>query len=147
MELLKPILAHKITSLTPKSLATDKYNDILQYRLGASIYTSCISWYRSGPTGEGKIWSQFPGPIVLFWWWLRFGPFWGDYDVVGRKGEVMKWERERSRRRFGKAVLGVLVLVGLAGGIRGRENVRMSLRQVRGQMRTLWMVSKAMLSS
>ena len=58
-QLIKPILAQKVTSLEIKVDATDAYNDKIQARLSRSVFPHCNSWYRVG--GEGKITNIFPG--------------------------------------------------------------------------------------
>ncbi|KAI0311991.1 FAD/NAD-P-binding domain-containing protein [Amylostereum chailletii] len=95
LKLMKPIVDGTLTTFEPTSAATDEYNNWLQRRLVNSVYTQCHSWYRAGSDGSGKIFSKFPGPLTLFWWFVR-SPRWQDYTVDGpgraswqRKGKII----------------------------------------------------------
>ena len=108
-----------LTSVVPSDAATDKYNDMLLERLENSVWTQCASWYRTG--AQGRIFSTFPGPLVLLWWWLR-KPQWDDYEVQGPGAEGWR-RRHGSRARKVRAVtftlfalLGVLALVAYREG-------------------------------
>ncbi|KAI0260357.1 putative monooxygenase [Gloeopeniophorella convolvens] len=68
-QLLDPLRSGALTSVAPTVAATEKYNDMLQARLEDSVWTQCASWYRVG--SRGRIFSTFPGPLVLLRWWLR----------------------------------------------------------------------------
>ncbi|KAI0052204.1 FAD/NAD-P-binding domain-containing protein [Auriscalpium vulgare] len=111
LQLMKPVLSGDLASFEPTAAASDAYNSHLQRRLDASVWTQCASWYRVG--AQGRIFSVFPGPVALFWWWLR-APRWGDYTLTG-KGKAA-WER----RRKVKSVLWWLGVLGLVGaGLHG----------------------------
>jgi hypothetical protein len=94
-----------LTSVAPTDAATDKYNDMLQARLQDSVWTQCASWYRAG--AQGRIFSTFPGPLILLQWWLR-KPQWDDFEVKGPDAE--QWRRSHESRAFkGQAVNFTLV--------------------------------------
>ncbi|KAI9447200.1 FAD/NAD-P-binding domain-containing protein [Lactarius psammicola] len=123
LQLLAPVRSGALTSVVPTDAATDEYNDMLQERLGNSVWTQCASWYRTG--ARGRIFSTFPGPLVLLWWWLR-KPQWNDYEVEGPGAE--EWRRRcGSESRACKAravtftliiaVLGLLALVAYSEGM------------------------------
>ena len=104
-----------LTSVVPTDVATDRYNDMLQARLGNSVWTQCASWYRAG--AQGRIFSTFPGPLVLLWWWLR-NPRWDDFEVKGPGAE--QWRRRHglghgSRARKAQAVMFTFTLVVAPG--------------------------------
>jgi hypothetical protein len=100
-----------LTSVVPTDAATDKYNDMLQERLGNSVWTQCASWYRAG--AQGRIFSTFPGPLVLLWWWLR-RPRWDDFEVEGPG--VEQWRRRHgSRAHKARVVIFILTLVAALG--------------------------------
>jgi hypothetical protein len=68
---------------------------MLQERLKDTVWSQCTSWYRVG--GHGRIASTFPGPLVLFWWWLR-RVRWEDYEIEGPgAGE---WRRRHRHARW-----------------------------------------------
>jgi hypothetical protein len=89
-QLIKPVIQGMASSFEVRAEATDTYNDVIHSWLSHSVYTRCVSWYRTG--GDGKIYSIFPGPLTLFWWWLRT-PIWKDYRAVGaeRKATHRWW--------------------------------------------------------
>ncbi|KAF8161885.1 hypothetical protein BJ912DRAFT_865240 [Pholiota molesta] len=58
MQLIQPILEHKIVSIEVSEKATNEYDDMIQARLSKSVFTQCHSWYRVG--GTGKITNAFP---------------------------------------------------------------------------------------
>jgi hypothetical protein len=62
------------------------------------VWVQCVSWYRTG--GAGKVSSIFPGPMLLFGWWVR-KPRWGDYVVQAATG---RWERRMWRERWMRRV-------------------------------------------
>lgn len=100
-----------LTSVVPTNAATEKYNDMLQERLKNSVWTQCASWYRAG--AQGRIFSTFPGPLVLLWWWLR-KPRWDDFEVEGPDAE--QWRRRHgSRAHNARAVTFILILVAALG--------------------------------
>jgi hypothetical protein len=114
LQLLAPVRSGALTSVVPTDAATDKYNDMLQERLENSVWTQCASWYRAG--ARGRIFSTFPGPLVLLWWWLR-KPRWDDYEIKGPGAEQWRRRHDGSRARKARAVkfslvaaLGVLAL-------------------------------------
>ncbi|KAJ7185288.1 hypothetical protein C8R46DRAFT_1342594 [Mycena filopes] len=89
LKFVKPLLAGQVASFTVTPRATGAYNELIQARLARSVFVQCASWYRTG--GSGKVSSIFPGPMLLFGWWVR-APRWGDY-VVGRTARTGAWER------------------------------------------------------
>lgn len=93
LQLIEPVIKGTVSSFEVKEEATDKYNDMIQYRLSRSVFTQCVSWYRAG--GDGKVSSIFPGPLTLFWWWLR-SPVWKDYKAVGAE----RWVKQRRVARI-----------------------------------------------
>jgi len=93
LQLIEPVIKGTASSFEVKEEATDKYNDMIQYRLSRSVFTQCVSWYRAG--GDGKVSSIFPGPLTLFWWWLR-SPVWKDYKAVGAE----RWVKQRRVARI-----------------------------------------------
>ncbi|KZV71882.1 FAD/NAD-P-binding domain-containing protein [Peniophora sp. CONT] len=107
IQLFKPILRGELESVAPTDGATTRYNDWLQARISSSVWTQCSSWYRAG--GTGKIFSNFPGPLVLFWW-LTLTPRWSDYDVRGRRKDA--WKRKRNMISI---LRGMCFLVAVAG--------------------------------
>jgi hypothetical protein len=109
-----------LTSVVPTDAATDKYNDMLQARLDNSVWTQCASWYRAG--ARGRIFSTFPGPLVLLWWWLR-KPRWDDFEIQGPGAE--QWRRSHgSRARKAWVATAVLVAaLGVLGLVAYREGM------------------------
>jgi hypothetical protein len=95
--LIEPVILQTASSFEVTAEATDKYNEVIQSRLSRSIYMQCVSWYRAG--GDGKVTSIFPGPLTLFWWWLR-SPVWKDYKAVGAE----KWAKQRRWAKLRKFV-------------------------------------------
>ena len=89
------------------SKATTRYNDWLYSRLSTSVFTQCTSWYRAG--GDGKIFSNFPGPLALFWW-FTLSPRWSDYDTRG-KGKTL-WA---FKRRLASLLRGIGYLLAITG--------------------------------
>jgi hypothetical protein len=81
--------------VTPE--ATDAYNDVIHGRLARSVFIQCTSWYRKD--GNGKVFSTFPGPMSLFWWWLQ-SPNWGHYKTTG--GE--DWVKQQKLKTVYKAL-------------------------------------------
>ena len=99
MKLLKPLITHHARSLSVKSTACDAYNDDLQRRLDGTVFTQCVSWYRSGKDGKNP--HVYPGPVSLFWLWTLWVK-WEDYDVRdSRDGEWERWESKRKTREMG----------------------------------------------
>lgn len=105
LDLLAPVRAGVLTSVSPKDSATDKYNDMLQDRLEDTVWSQCASWYRVG--ARGRIFSTFPGPLCELWWWLR-KPNWEDFEVEGPGAK--EW-----RRRHGSSRLAQVATVALVG--------------------------------
>ncbi|KAI0071220.1 FAD/NAD-binding domain-containing protein [Panus rudis PR-1116 ss-1] len=87
-QFLKPILQGEVSSFDVTEKAADAYNERLQRRLNASVWSACQSWYRVGQTG--KISSIWPGMFVEYWWAVK-SPKWGDYEAVGAE----EWQRRR----------------------------------------------------
>jgi hypothetical protein len=108
LQLLEPLRTGLLESVAPTDAATDRYNDMLQERLRDTVWSQCASWYRVG--GRGRITSTFPGPLVLFWWWLR-RIRWEDYEIKGRGAE--EWHRRHARQWSYKSLLVMVALVGL----------------------------------
>jgi hypothetical protein len=46
---------------------------------------------------RGRIFSVFPGPLVLFWWWLR-KVRWEDYEIEGVGEE--EWRRHYAQQSY-----------------------------------------------
>ncbi|KAF8192398.1 hypothetical protein K438DRAFT_1906902 [Mycena galopus ATCC 62051] len=95
LQLIKPILGGLVSSLTVTPRATDAYNDLIQARLSQSVWVECFSWYRTGG-GKGRVSSNFPGPMLLFGWWLR-RPRWEDYNV---KATSSQWEQKLRHEKW-----------------------------------------------
>jgi hypothetical protein len=112
MQLMKPVLEGKAKYFEITSEATDKYNEWLQGRLQDTVWTECMSYYRSDRR-LGKIVATFPGPVVLFWWLSR-RPVWGRYKAVGADA----WEGERRQSVLKKIV--VVVVFCVVGYIRAQ---------------------------
>ncbi|KAI5119486.1 hypothetical protein M0805_009510 [Coniferiporia weirii] len=106
IQLLKPIIEKKAKSFTVRAAPTDEYNELIQRRLGESVFASCTSYYRQGRAG--KNFTVFPGPLTLFWWWLR-RPRWADYETRGAE----RWIRERRRRKLLRRLVTTLLFAGL----------------------------------
>jgi hypothetical protein len=111
LQLLEPVRAGVLKSVAPADGATDRYNDMLQKRLEDSVWSLCASWYRVG--GRGRIFSTFPGPLVLLWWWLR-KVRWEDHEIEGPGAE--QWRR-RHARWSRKALLAMAFLTGALGAV------------------------------
>ncbi|KAJ7758295.1 hypothetical protein B0H16DRAFT_649863 [Mycena metata] len=89
IQLIQPILTGDISSLEVTIEATDAYNRHIQAKLAGFVWSKCSSWYRTG--GNGKIYATFPGPMTLFWWWLR-RPNWDHYTFNSAAG----WKPQRA---------------------------------------------------
>ncbi|KAF8071788.1 hypothetical protein FPV67DRAFT_1651086 [Lyophyllum atratum] len=98
LQLIKPILERRISSIDVTARATDKYDRKIQARLSRSVFVGCNSWYRVA--GSGKVSNIFPGAAALFWWWL-WRPIWADYDVVRRDEGDIKRSTSRSLETLG----------------------------------------------
>jgi hypothetical protein len=95
LKLIKPLLSlnssgsqyprPRFKSLTIKPHPFEAYNAILQSRLRNTVWMGCNSFYREGDKGDGKNHGTFPGPVFLFWWWLRKVD-WREWDVDGDEG-------------------------------------------------------------
>ncbi|TFY83518.1 hypothetical protein EWM64_g500 [Hericium alpestre] len=107
LKLYAPVLSGALSSVEPTDAATDAYNEAIQRRLSTSVWSSCASWYRSGATG--KIFSIFPGPVSLFWWYLR-SPKWKDYRIEGEERQGT-WT-EQTMRIMCTLVFGSLTAAG-----------------------------------
>lgn len=99
LQLMKPVLEGKAKYFEITDEATDKYNEWLQGRLQNSVWTDCMSYYRSDRK-LGKIVATFPGPVALFWWLSRT-PVWERYRAVGAEA----WAAERRESWVRKLVL------------------------------------------
>ncbi|KAF5372781.1 hypothetical protein D9615_010117 [Tricholomella constricta] len=108
IQLIKPILEGRISSIDVTARATDRYNAKIQARLARSVFMGCTSWYRA--EGSGKVTSMFPGASALFWWWLR-RPIWEDYDLVGGDGRAIKRSRSMGTLTLGLALAVAILLV------------------------------------
>ncbi|KAH9032545.1 FAD/NAD-P-binding domain-containing protein [Lactarius hengduanensis] len=132
LQLLAPVRSGALTSVVPTEAATDKYNDMLQERLDNSVWTQCASWYRTG--ARGRIFSTFPGPLVLLWWWLR-KPRWDEFEVEGPGADAWRrrhgsWARKVRAVTFTLvAALGLLALVAYRKG--------MSVDELAGEAKSL----------
>jgi hypothetical protein len=111
LQLLEPLRAGLLKSVAPTDIATDRYNDMLQERLQDTVWSQCASWYRVG--GRGRIASTFPGPLVLFRWWLR-RIRWEDYEIKGPG--VEEWRRRHAQRSY-KLLLVTVAVVGLLAAL------------------------------
>ncbi|KAF8209461.1 hypothetical protein K438DRAFT_1960458 [Mycena galopus ATCC 62051] len=89
-----PIVDGLVSTFEVTSEATDAYNDLIQRRLQRSVFVECTSWYRTD--GEGKVSSVFPGPMLLYGWWVR-RPVWAHYKV---KATTDQWERKLRREKW-----------------------------------------------
>ncbi|KAJ6500898.1 hypothetical protein C8R45DRAFT_1210585 [Mycena sanguinolenta] len=94
LKFVKPIIDGVVSTFEVTSEATDAYNDLIQRRLERSVFVECTSWYRTA--GEGKVSSVFPGPMMLYGWWVR-RPTWAHYDIKATTGE---WERKVRREKW-----------------------------------------------
>jgi hypothetical protein len=94
IQFVKPILDGLVSTFDVTTHATDVYNDLIQRRLARSVFVGCQSWYRTGR--EGKVSSIFPGPMMLYGWWLR-RPRWDDYKV---KSTTDQWERKLRHEKW-----------------------------------------------
>jgi hypothetical protein len=110
LQLIKPILSGDLKTVEPKQEATDKYNGWLDHRLTNSVFSQCVSWYRTG--GNGRMFSPWPGPIALFWWIART-PRWGDYKVEGPRKKA--WKRLRNLKQAIRVLSYASLMV--AGGL------------------------------
>ncbi|KAI0300612.1 FAD/NAD-P-binding domain-containing protein [Multifurca ochricompacta] len=110
LKFLAPIRSGLLTSIAPTDVATEQYNDMLQERLENSVWTQCASWYRVG--SRGRIFSTFPGPLALLWWWLR-NFRWEDHEVRGPGAR--QWRRRHGRSR--KALFATVTLIGALGAL------------------------------
>jgi hypothetical protein len=95
-----------LKSVAPTDRATNRYNDMLEERLEDTAWTQCSSWYRVG--AQGRIFSTFPGPLFLFWWWLQ-KLRWEDYEIEGPGAK--EWRRRHTPWSY-KAWLATTTLVG-----------------------------------
>jgi hypothetical protein len=123
-----------LTSVVPTDAATDKYNDMLQERLGNSVWTQCASWYRAG--AQGRIFSTFPGPLVLLWWWLR-KPRWDDFEVEGPSAE--QWRRSHgSRAHKARVMIALVAALGVLALAAYRAD--MGPNDLVGQTKRMWII-------
>ncbi|KAB5590553.1 4-hydroxyacetophenone monooxygenase [Ceratobasidium theobromae] len=108
LQLIKPLLRGKAKSLVPRAEATRVYNEFIQDELSRTVWTSCVSWYRTGDSRQGKI-MTWPGTLGYMWWLLR-KPIWKDYESVGGEG----WLR---RRRFLTAARSAVEILLMGAGV------------------------------
>lgn len=94
LKFVKPIVDGLVSSFEVTTEATDAYNNLIQRRLERSVFVECLSWYRTD--GEGKVSSIFPGPMLLYGWWVR-RPRWSDYIV---KAKTAQWEQKMRREKW-----------------------------------------------
>ncbi|KAF9004036.1 hypothetical protein BDQ17DRAFT_472624 [Cyathus striatus] len=94
IQMIKPVLEGKVSSFEVTTHACESYNEKIQAKLSRSVFIHCVSWYRLG--GTGRVTSMFPGPGMLFWWWLR-RPRWEHYTTIGA---TKKWIKESRPRTF-----------------------------------------------
>ncbi|KAJ7184662.1 hypothetical protein C8R46DRAFT_464998 [Mycena filopes] len=92
-QFVKPVLDGLVSTFDVTTRATDAYNELIHARLARSVFVGCASWYRTG--GEGKISSIFPGPMLLYGWWVR-RPKWADFHVKGTE----EWERRVQHEKW-----------------------------------------------
>ncbi|KAJ6608307.1 hypothetical protein B0H10DRAFT_2303255 [Mycena sp. CBHHK59/15] len=117
IQMVKPVIAGDIVSLEVTAAAADAYNAKIQSRLAGYIWSKCFSWYRAGNTG--KITGLFPGPMFLFWWWLRH-PNWAHYKVLA----VGQWEpRQPFWRKRNLTLVSAALGVGLVMACVGFESI------------------------
>jgi hypothetical protein len=90
------VIEGKAKSFEVTAEATDKYNDWLQKRLSTSVWTDCVSYYRTGGLNS-KVIATFPGPVALFWWFCR-QPQWDAFRGIGSDS----WERERTVKKWSR---------------------------------------------
>lgn len=98
----------KAKSFEVTAEATDKYNDWLRKRLSTSVWTDCVSYYRTGG-GDSKVIATFPGPVVLFWWFCRQSP-WDKFHGIGSD----RWEREKMMKKWRQLSVVFGIVVALA---------------------------------
>ena len=133
LQLLEPVRAGVLKGVAPTDAATEKYNDMLQDRLEGSVWSQCTSWYRVG--GRGRIVGTFPGPLMLFWWWVR-KLRWEDHEVKGPGAE--QWHRRQTRGLCKMTLFAMAALTGalgafgsavlLAGGAEPSEIMKQGVR-------------------
>jgi hypothetical protein len=131
LQLLEPLRAGLLKSVAPTDVATDRYNDMLQERLQDTVWSQSASWYRVG--GRGRIASTFPGPLVLFWWWLR-RIRWEDYEIKGPG--AAEWRRRHAQWSYKSllvtvspaGLLAAPVFAVLLGGVEPREILEQAVR-------------------
>ncbi|TDL24856.1 FAD/NAD-binding domain-containing protein [Rickenella mellea] len=102
MQMIKPVLARKAKSFEVLPSASAKYNAKIQKTLASSVFTSCRSWYQMDGTGKNFV--IFPGPVLLYWWWMR-RPVWKHYRAIGAE----RWQKERLLSKVLTIGLGVCV--------------------------------------
>ncbi|KAI0288967.1 hypothetical protein BC826DRAFT_1092860 [Russula brevipes] len=100
LQLLEPVRAGVLKAWRPRTA-----------RRTDSVWSLCASWYRVG--GRGRIFSTFPGPLVLLWWWLR-KVRWEDHEIEGPGAE--QWRRHHARWSR-KALLAMAFSAGALGAL------------------------------
>ncbi|KAJ6613685.1 hypothetical protein B0H10DRAFT_2047523 [Mycena sp. CBHHK59/15] len=116
IKFVKPILDGLVHTFDVTAEATNDYNDKIHARLARSVFVGCVSWYRSG--SDGKVSSIFPGPMMLYWWWLR-QPQWSDYRVMATHGWDRQLRSERLKRLFSPTFYVGLLMGKLVSWISG----------------------------
>ncbi|PPQ99174.1 hypothetical protein CVT24_009265 [Panaeolus cyanescens] len=107
LQLIKPILERKISSIEVEEKATDEYDAKIQKRLSKSVFTQCLSWYRVGQTG--KITNAFPGSGTTFWLWLR-KPDWSHYRSASTTAQAQNWLKKAQQKQ---KVISALVKIAI----------------------------------
>ena len=97
-----------------------------------SVWTQCASWYRAG--AQGRIFSTFPGPLILLWWWLR-KPRWDDYEIKGPGAE--QW-RLRHGSRARKVRAAKFTLVASLGVLAAAYHEDIGLSELTGRGVRIW---------
>lgn len=122
LRLIKPVLDGTVSSFEVSTRATDIYNVKIQTKLARSVWVSCASWYRQG--GDGKVFGIFPGPAVLFWWWMR-STNWNHYSAVPSQ----RWNEYRRRQKSRTVLLFGLVAVSASALVINSVGLKFSLSQ------------------
>ncbi|KII91073.1 hypothetical protein PLICRDRAFT_174399 [Plicaturopsis crispa FD-325 SS-3] len=141
LSLISPVINEKVSSFEVKQEPTDAYNVKIQRRLSTTVYSECFSWYRYG--GNGKLTSPFPGPVTMFWWYLRT-PVWSHYKAVGAE----KWLQEQKRKKLGDvlglamAVSGLVLAVKYGASVPGSAFLLDNLAHTRQSFVDVWTVAR-----
>lgn len=98
-----------VTWSEPKVEPTKKYNEWLDKRLTGSVWSKTVSFYRFGPNRDGKIFTNWPGPVFLYWLQNRTVK-WDDW-TGSPEIEKLQQEQKKQNRRMKFGVLGGLVVI------------------------------------